>query len=58
MAYMPITWQVKTFTVCTLRLTAQDMTKFNNRDEDGYKSIWRELRRWVKGLQPNGISPL
>lgn len=55
MAYMLITWQVECFATSTLRLTAQGMTKFKDRDDDGYELILGELRRWVKGLQPNGI---
>ena len=31
------------------------MTKFNDKDDDGYTKIVGELRRWVKGLQANGI---
>ena len=30
------------------------MTKFNDKDDDGYASISGELMRWVKGLQANG----
>lgn len=54
MAYMLIIWQVKAFALYTSRLTVQDMTKFKDRDDGGYESILGELRRWVKGLQPNG----
>lgn len=39
----------------TLRLTFQDMTKFDGKMDPGYESILGQLRRWVKGLQPNGI---
>lgn len=56
MAYMLITWQVKFLALYVFKLTAQDMTKFNNKDDDGYESILGELRRWVKVLQPHGIS--
>ena len=35
-----------------LLLIVQDMTKFNNNEDDGYEKILGELRRWVKRLQP------
>lgn len=54
MAYMLITWQVRAFALYVCKLTAQDMTKFNDKDDDGYASVLGELRRWVKGLQANG----
>ncbi|KAL9064370.1 MAG: hypothetical protein Q9161_008926 [Pseudevernia consocians] len=36
-----------------LPVVGKDMTKFNDRDDDGYTKIVGELRRWVKGLQAN-----
>lgn len=58
MGYMLITWYVSFFAMHTFTLTVQDMTKFTDRDDDGYVSISGELRRWVKGLQPAlGIVP-
>ena len=32
-------------------LTVKDMTKFDSRDDAGYKRVMGELRRWVKELQ-------
>lgn len=59
MEYMLITWQVISFVAYIIKLTAQDMTKFGSRDDDGYESILGELRRWVKRLQPtHGIVPI
>ena len=32
-------------------LMVQDMTKFDNKDNAGYRLVLGELRRWVKELQ-------